>query len=147
MKTKYTCKKDLSFGMFLAISSLVIWALAILAFLTGSRDQGEYLIPWMIAIIVTGLFLWLWTGTFYLLDHDKLIAIAGPFRWTIPVNEIRHIRLNQKTIGGTWKLTLAWDSMEIKYGKAKSVFITPLDEAGFLLELKDMNHDIKVSEK
>lgn len=147
MKKKYACKKDLSFGILLAISSLVIWTLALLSILLGNGDPLEYVIPGLIAIVVTGLFLWLWMGTFYLLDQEKLTAKAGPFRWKVTLHEIRHIRLNQKTIGGTWKLTLAWDCMEIKYDKAKSVFITPLDEEGFLSDLSSLNQDVIIKEK
>lgn len=144
---KFACKKDLSFGMLVLISGLLIWALFILSFLTASSDPLEYIVPGLIAFVVSGFFLWGWMGTFYLLDKEKLTARSGPFRWKIPVQDIRYIRLNQKTIGGTWKPTLAWDCIEIRYGRSRAVFITPLDEKGFLSAVKDLNHDIQIKEK
>lgn len=57
------------------------------------------------------------------------------------------IRLNQKTIGGTIKPTLSWNSMEIKYKEYRSVFITPGRKDDFLGPLKRINDKIEIKEK
>ncbi len=56
------------------------------------------------------------------------------------------IRLNQKTIGGTWKLTLSWNCMEIKYKKSRSIYITPERQDDFIHQLKTINHNIEIKQ-
>jgi hypothetical protein len=142
----FKVKKSQSFGYFLLFSSIVIIFLAFgLPFLSGdSFSISGLLITFFIAVTIVGLFIWLWFDTYYMIDKDILIAKSGPFVWRVPIGEIFLIRLNQKTIGGTWKPTLSWDSIELRYKKHHSIYISPLDETRFLDSLIKINDKIEI---
>lgn len=149
MYTKFAVRKSNSFGCFLWISSIVIAFVAIgLPLLTvESTSISEWIISISITIVVGGLFLWIWYDTNYIIDNDLLIAKSGPMVWKIPINEISLIRLNQKTFGGTWKPTLAWNCIEIKYKKYRSIYISPERQNVFVSQLMELNKTIVIKEK
>lgn len=142
MVKKYSCKKDISFGLFLLISGIAVTGVIFTPFFINSYDLLFIIISGLFLLSVLGLFLWLWFETDYSIDHETLIVKFGPFKWKIPISEIIFIRLNQKTIGGTWKLTLSWNSMEIRYKNSKSVFITPDRQTDFISDLLRINSKI-----
>jgi hypothetical protein len=129
------------------ISELIIIAVAYCPMLFDTYSFTELIISSLIVILVSGLFLRIWFGTYYIIDDEILIAISGPLKWRIPIHEIAFIRLNQRTIGGTWKPTLSWDSIEIRYRKSKSIFITPDNQTEFLSDLKKINNEIVIKPK
>ena len=149
MSKKFICKKDLSFGIFLVISGLVIIGVSIvLPFLTDDNySLSKLIITTLIITQVFGLYFWLWFGTNYSIDNDKLIVRFGPFIWRVAIKEITLIRLNQKTIGGIWKPTLSWNCIEIKYKKDSSISLSPVDESEFLDRLLNVNDKIKIKPK
>lgn len=146
MTQRYPVKKDLSFGIFLPISCLIITGVAfgLPLLLNEAFSVREFLIVSIFVILVIGLILWCWYGTFYLIENGILIARCGPFTWKIPVREITTIRLNQKTIGGIWKPSLSWNSIQIQYGKYQSINITPVKQDDFLNELQKINDKIEI---
>ncbi|MBN2612215.1 MAG: PH domain-containing protein [Bacteroidales bacterium] len=149
MKTIYPGKKSRSFGIFLLISGLVtVFVATGLPFLiNGTVHLAQWIISGLIIIPLTIMFTWFWAYTYYIIDKGTLIVRWGSFKLKIPVKEIYMIRLNQKTIGGTWKYTNSWNSMEIKYKKQKSVFITPERQDDFIDHLKSLNNSIEVKQK
>jgi hypothetical protein len=147
MILKYQCKKDRSFGIFLIVSGLIIIAVAYCPLLSQTFSLTKFIIVSLIVFPVIGLFFWMWYGTYYIIDNETLTVISGPLRWRVPIHEINFIRLDQKTIGGTWKPTLSWDSIEIRYRKSKSIFITPDNQEKFLSDLKKINNEIIIKPK
>ena len=146
MTQRYSCKKGRSFGIFLLISSLIIIGAAYgLPILTSEKYSfKELIITSFFVIPVIGMFLWCWNDTYYLIDKETLIAKCGPFIWRVSIQEITLIRLNQKTIGGSFKPTLSWNSIEIQYKMYRSIYVTPdkLDE--FLSHLQNINGKIEI---
>lgn len=149
MEVKYTAKKSASFGLLLLITCVCIAFLAIgfPLLMNGEMRISVLVISTMITIVVMGLFLWMWVGTYYVIIHDMLIAKSGPMRWKVPIHDILFIRLNQKTIGGTWKPTLSWDCIEIRYKKYRAIFITPEKQDDFINQLKTINDQIEIKKK
>lgn len=127
MDIHFAVRKSNSIGYFLWISSIVIGfvGIGLPLLIVDSISISELIISISIDTIVVGLFLWIWYDTNYTIDNDLLIAKSGPMVWKIPINEISYIRLNQKTFGGTWKPTLSWNCIEIKYKKYRSIYISP----------------------
>jgi len=146
MYTKFTVKKSNSFGYFLLISIIVIGFAAIgLPLLSGdSFNITGLTVGLIITTLVGGLFLWIWIDTNYVIDNEFLIAKSGPIIWRVPIREISFVRLNQKTIGGTWKPTLSWVCIEIRYKKYRSIFITPEKQDDFIGQLKQINDKIEI---
>jgi hypothetical protein len=146
---KFKPKRSRSFGILFLI--IVILVLAISWFLPRIIKEElstlDNCIVLLVNIVVASFFLWLWEGTFYTIDNKWLVATFGPFRWKVLINEINYIRLNQKVIGGMIKLTLSSDSIEIRYKKRNSIFISPDAQSDFIAELKRVNDKIEIKEK
>jgi hypothetical protein len=147
MVHKYLCKKDISFGILLMTAVLLIIGLAYLTVLYGTDSFVVKVIISLIIVSVVGLFLWLWFGTYYVIYQEKLIAKSGPFKWRVSIHEINYVRLHQKTIGGTWKPTLSWNSIEIRDKESKSIFISPDRQTEFISDLINMNNHIIIKDK
>ncbi len=146
MNVKFAVKKSSSFGYFLLISTIVTGFVAIgFPILFDDSFNIEGLTAGIITTsLLGGLFFWIWFDTNYVIDNDFLIAKSGPLNWKVPIREISFIRLNQKTIGGTWKPTLSWNCIEIRYKKYRSVFIAPEKQDDFIGQLKQINDKIEI---
>lgn len=149
MEAVYTGKKSRSFGFLLLISCVFIGFVAIgmPLLMNGALSIPVLLVSVILTVVVSGFFLWMWLGTYYVISHDVLIAKWGPMRWKVPIKDILFIRLNQKTIGGTWKPTLSWDCIEIRYKKYRAIFITPDKQENFINQLKTINDQIEIKTK
>jgi hypothetical protein len=146
MKKRYSAGKESSFGIFLLAVIIIITVVSygFPVLLNESYSLSDFIIPSLIDIPLIFLILWCWLDTYYLVDNGVLIARCGPFIRKISINEIILVRLNQKTIYGIWKPTLSWKSIEVKYSKYKSVYITPEKQDEFLSGLKNINSKIEI---
>lgn len=146
MDTKYGVKKSNSFGFFLLTSTVLIGFVSIaLPFSTGdSLNITGLAVGLILTTLISGLFLWIWFDTNYVIGNESIIAKSGPMIWRIPIREISFIRLNQKTIGGKLKPTLSWNCIEIRYKKNRSIFITPERQDGFIGQIKQINNTIEI---
>jgi hypothetical protein len=75
---------------------------------------------------------WLLLGTDYVLDQEHLKIRCGPFRWSIPVREIRHVEPTRNPLSSP---ALSLDRLRIEYGNGKSLMISPRDTEQFLADL------------
>jgi len=141
---KFRCVKSVSFGIFLFFFSLLIPFLAIaLPWYSGNMHTSSDLITRILFASIIPLFsLWIWFGTYYVIENEMLIARSGPIIFKIPVGQISVIRLNQKTIVGLWKPTTSWNSIQVEYNKFDSVFISPVNQEEFIAELLKINPGI-----
>jgi hypothetical protein len=95
-------------------------------------------------ILVIGFFIWVWTTTFYTITKESLIVKSGPLHWQILIQDIKIIRLNQKTVGGIIKPTMSWNCIEIEYAKHKTISISPTNQDRFIDMLRDINKQIEI---
>jgi hypothetical protein len=109
--------------------------------------NAETIIAGIISGLVIFLLLWIWFGTYYQLSKGKLIATSGPFIWNIKISDIDFIRLNQNTFGGMNRATLSMNGIEIRYNKHRSLFISPMPQEIFIMELKELNTKIEIKER
>jgi hypothetical protein len=147
MKHKFPSKKSRIFGFLLLIVSVFIILVGIVSPIIEAVSILEIVFLTLISGFVVGLFLWCWLATYYVVENENLIVRLGPFVWKIFIKDISLIRLNQKTIGGTWKPTLSWNSIEIKYQSRRSIFVSPENEEGFLERLLVINKAIEIKQK
>jgi hypothetical protein len=80
-----------------------------------------------------GLPLWVLLGTRYELTPERLLVRCGPFRWTVPLREIRAVTPTRSPLSSP---ALSLDRLRIDYGRGSSVMISPRDKAGFLADLE-----------
>jgi hypothetical protein len=145
----FSGKKSLSYGIFLLISiaGIIFTVIGLPILVNKSIDSTGLLFSSLIGIPVFGLFIWIWISSYYLISKNDLKVKWGPFVWNIPVSEINIIRLNQRTIGGILKPTLSWKSIEIKYKKYRSIFVSPYRQDDFVSRLKRINDKIELKLK
>ena len=146
MNEKFKSKRSKGFGALLLITSVLFLFLGfgLPLILKQSFDLIELVFKTLIIILVLGLFIWIWTGTYYTIDKEKLVAKYGPFRFLVLIQEIKTIRTDQNTIGGIIKPTLSWKCIEIEYGKYKTLSISPENQDRFINTMTDLNKEIKI---
>ena len=99
------------------------------------REGGVPVVVMVPVVVVLGAGLPLWTlfGTRYELTPGRLRIRCGPFRWTVPLNEIRAVTPTRNPLSSP---ALSLDRLRIDYGRGSSVMISPRDQARFLAELE-----------
>ena len=87
----------------------------------------------LVLVAGAGLPLWVLLGTRYELTPERLLIRCGPFRWTVPLREIRAVTPTRNPLSSP---ALSLDRLRIDYGRGSSVMISPRDKAGFLADLE-----------
>ena len=89
---------------------------------------------WVVSIlIVAALFVaWIWTTTDYTLTSGELLIRSGPFRWRVPLADIREVTPTRNPLSSP---ALSLDRLEIRYGRMGFLLISPQDKNGFLRSL------------
>ncbi len=86
----------------------------------------------LILLVSAAAPVWIVLSTSYTLGGTQLRVRCGPFRWTIPLAEIRDVRPTRNPLSSP---APSLDRLRIDYGKRRSVMISPRDKEGFLREL------------
>ena len=135
MRKKYAARKEFGFGLVFLLCPLVAWAIPLL-------HPGIFL--FLFALTITAFFLWVWFGTYYLLDGEYFIWRSGPFRKRIPIREIAGVTKNVRSLSGM-RPALTFEYLKIRYNTYDDVFIAPENEDGFIGELTGLRPEIAVS--
>lgn len=109
-------------------ATAVVVALAMFPLLK-SGQIGQIAVAGVTAMVAVGLPLWLLASTYYRVSAGSLEVRSGPFRWTIPLNEITEVRKSRSALSSP---ALSLDRMEVKYGGSRSILLSPRDRGGFL---------------
>ncbi len=72
---------------------------------------------------------WLLFSTYYRVDSAILRIQAGPFSWSVPLEQIRSV-----TASRTWfsSPALSTNRLKIEYGKQRSVLVSPKKRVAFI---------------
>lgn len=76
--------------------------------------------------------LWVLLGTYYAINDTELRIASGPFRWRIPLSEIKSITPTRNPLSSP---ALSLDRLRIEYGNGKWIMVSPRDKEKFLREL------------
>lgn len=87
----------------------------------------------LILLVSAAIPVWIVLSTSYRLGRTQLRVRCGPFRWTIPLAEIRDVRPTRNPLSSP---APSLDRLRIDYGDRRSVMISPRDKEGFLRELE-----------
>ena len=135
---------DADSGASIHSSKVDTWLILVAALAAGAsvgvavallREGGVHVVVMVPVVVVLGTGLPLWTlfGTCYELTPGRLRIRCGPFRWTVPLNEIRAVTPTRNPLSSP---ALSLDRLRIDYGRGSSVMISPRDQARFLAELE-----------
>ena len=92
-------------------------------------------VRWPIALVIlvgVGLPLWVLGSTRYTLMDAELRVRSGPFRWRVPLREVREITPTRDPLSSP---ALSLDRLRIDYGRGKWIMISPRDKELFIREL------------
>ena len=85
-----------------------------------------------VTLVGVGLPLWVLGSTRYTLMDAELRVRSGPFRWRVPLREVREITPTRDPLSSP---ALSLDRLRIDYGRGKWIMISPRDKELFIREL------------
>ncbi|MDY7223269.1 PH domain-containing protein [Halalkalibacterium halodurans] len=119
---------------------LVLLGSAGVLFIPPIVEQSVILLIVLLPIVI--FLLSIWFRTYDRIDGDRLFAISGPFRWSIPIQDIRSIEKRKTLLSGP---SLSLDRLTILYGVGYDIIvISPEKEDVFLQLLLDKNPNIEL---
>jgi len=139
---KFHSRKDSLFtAIFVGIIGLMLYVV-LLALREGTNLTGQLIVT-LTSLLVTGLFLWIYLGTYYEINRDVLIYHSGPLKGSIPISQINQI-ITGKTLWVGIKPAMARKGLIINYEGFNEIYISPEQEALFLKMLLEQNPSIRV---
>lgn len=127
-----------------------LWAASIAAVVAAVRIWSIDTSPWMrvgFTVFMGGavvLVLWTLHGTWYELDHERLLIRSGPFRWEVELRVIRQVTPKRSLLSGP---AMSLDRLEIRYESSPlPVMISPEDRKLFLSDLVDRVPGLRLRE-
>lgn len=127
----FPSKVDSWLAIVLTLSS--VFSLAVSASMLTSGDARMLLVAAALVLIGAGLPLWLLLRTHYSLTATDLDIVSGPFRWHVPISDIRSVTPTRNPLSSP---ALSLDRLRIDYGTKKWLMISPRDKDGFLKALE-----------
>ena len=120
------------------------WLLAILLLAMGaslsaaltSLSAGTitaWIVAAFVAVIGCGLPLWLLLTTHYTIDAGQLLIQSGPFKWNVPIADIKSITETSNPLSSP---ALSLDRLRIDYGKYQAIMISPRDKLQFIRDIE-----------
>lgn len=126
----YRSKVDGWFKAALLLSALSCVVAVIAPGLAGAPLLTLAVSPML--LVGVGLPLWLLKSTYYVFGDHNLEVRCGPFKWTLPLTEIRGVVRTRSALSSP---ALSLDRIRIDYGKGRSILLSPDHQAEFLDEL------------
>ncbi len=108
---------------------IVIIPVTVLVPIFFAPSETDRMIGIVIGALAAALPIWLLVSTVYEVDEENLLIRSGPFRWTIPLSDIRTIKPSKSLISSP---ALSLNRLRIEYGSYKSILVSPEDQAGFI---------------
>lgn len=127
----YPSKIDTWLAVVLGFSALV--ALVACAVLVLAPVPGGWTVALFLALTAVCLPAWLLMTTGYQFQGDELLIRSGPFRWRIPVQQIKAVSNTRNPLSSP---ALSLDRILIEYGAGKAIMVSPKDQQGFLRDLQ-----------
>jgi len=98
--------------------------------------DSDRIILWPVAaILVVGILapIWVLISLRYFLSDDNLRVRCGPFRWQIPIRDIKAVSPTNDTKASP---AMSFDRLQIDYGEDGRLLISPEPRAEFLRQLE-----------
>ena len=130
MNTRFRSKVDAPLAL-LGCATPVVALVAI-----GSNLAPGHRVRLVLALgvaVLAGVLLWILLSTSYEITSEHLVVRAGPMRWRIPLREITGVSASRSPRSGP---ALSMDRLEVRWGAASVLLISPADQDGFLAAMR-----------
>lgn len=131
MEQIYTSKIDTWLALVLISAMMACLVAVVVPLRLGQTAAAAIALPGF--IVGAGLPLWLMMSTSYTLSDTTLFIKSGPFKWTVPVEDISRVTPTSDPLSSP---ALSLDRLRIEYGPNKSVMISPKLKNEFLQDLE-----------
>lgn len=128
-----TYRSAVDWWFYVVVFGVAIATIPTMVPLFASGQPIQVLIAVFTLLLACGLPLWLLASTYYRIDASALIVRSGPFRWTVPLSEIRSVRPSRSLLSSP---ALSLDRIRIDYGRGRSLMVSPRDREGFLAAIQ-----------
>lgn len=95
-------------------------------------------------LIIVAISLSILRSTYYVIQKEGLFIRTGPFRWTIPYNDIRRVTPERNLWSSA---ALSIDRLHITHGQSKKgSYISPKDEQAFMRDLAERSPSLVIKD-
>lgn len=123
-------KSKIDWWFWLAIAAAVLGVVAaVVAVILEGRNPTGVTIVIFASLFAIAFFGSVAFGTSYTIDRKVLFVRSGPFRWKVVLDEITSVEATRNPLSSP---ALSLDRLRIRYGKRRSIMVSPADKAGFL---------------
>jgi hypothetical protein len=119
--------------------------LPIIVFFLSREEVSRNLIVTGLTLTPLSFFLWIYFGTYYILEDKKLFYKSAFVSGQIDVTKIREIIKGRTTWTGIKPATAA-KGLLIKFNTYDEIYISPEDNDSLIEALKEINDKIRVME-
>ncbi len=131
MEQVYKSKIDTWLALVLMSAASACFIAFVFALLSGSAIA--IVVALLTLIIGAGLPVWVMTSTSYTLSGTTLIVKNGPFKWQVPIEQIKSITPTSSPLSSP---ALSTDRLRIDYGRWQSIMISPKFKDEFIQDLE-----------
>jgi len=129
--TTFKSKIDAWLWVVLVISAGACFVAAM--FLAAPDSLALRLNAFVLVMVGSVLPIWILTSTRYTFTATDLDVRCGPFRWRVPLRDIRTVTPTKNPLSSP---ALSLDRLRIDYGRNRWIMVSPRDRERFLSELE-----------
>lgn len=82
---------------------------------------------------------WLLISTYYRVDSTIMRVQAGPFSWSVPLDQIRNVTAERSLSAAP---SLSANRLKIDYGRQRSIRVSPKNRAAFITAIGHQPADV-----
>lgn len=98
--------------------------------ISGIPDLFVSVVVFSVIVFLPG---WILMTTDYRFRNENLHIRSGPFKWEIPLSNVKHIEQSRSLASAP---ALSLDRLKIHFGSNECILISPKDKNGFLAEIE-----------
>lgn len=142
---KFRSKVDSIHGLIILGTVFCLFLLIVFIWIDRSENIAVCIWVTFLLIGINAYLISIYLYTQYELDDEFLKYQSGPIKGKIKINSIREIDVNRTLWIGYLKPATAFHGLVVKYNTFDEMYISPLTNEGFVLEILKRNSSIKIN--
>lgn len=129
LSTKHFKSKVDRWIILVLISVVVIDVAVVGSVAVAGGDPLTSTVTIVVCLAAIALIVSIMLGTYYAVDRDTLTIRSGPFRFKVPISQIKSVKASRSPLSSP---AMSMDRILICYGKRRRIMVSPEDKSGFL---------------